>query len=81
MTENVQNQPIMDGATEATDDEKRKGLAEQVESDHEGDTEASKSDDLDTRLEETGLTENSDSTTETESVTSSDTTERIHPVD
>ncbi|TPW78333.1 hypothetical protein [Schumannella sp. 10F1B-5-1] len=33
-----QNQPIMDGATEATAAQKREGLEEQIAVDHRGDT-------------------------------------------
>lgn len=35
---NQQNQPIMDGATEATAAQKREGLEEQIAVDHRGDT-------------------------------------------
>lgn len=54
-TERGQNGPVMDGATEATDDEKRAGLRAQLDEDHpEGDG-AAKAADSDKRHAESGL--------------------------
>lgn len=54
MDRNEQSEPIMDGSTEATDGEKRAGLAEQVESDHPGATDDG-SDDFAERARQAGL--------------------------
>jgi hypothetical protein len=54
MDRNEQSEPIMDGSTEATDEEKRAGLAEQVESDHRGAGDDG-SDDFAERAQEIGL--------------------------
>jgi len=51
---NEQSEPIMDGSTEATDEEKRAGLAEQVESDHPGPSDDG-ADDFAERARQTGL--------------------------
>lgn len=57
-TERGQNGPVMDGATEATDDEKRAGLQAQLDEDHpEGDG-AAKTADSDKRHAESGLEQN-----------------------
>lgn len=54
-TERGQNGPVMDGATEATDDEKRVGLEAQLDEDHpEGDS-AERAADSAKRHAESGL--------------------------
>lgn len=50
-----QNQPIMAGSTEATDEERRDGLAAQVESDHVGDAAGRASEDFEERARQAGL--------------------------
>ena len=60
MDRNEQSEPIMDGSTEATDEEKRSGLAEQVESDHRGAADDG-SDDFAERARQAGFKEISQS--------------------
>jgi hypothetical protein len=55
MSTNEQDQPIMDGAGEATADEKRTGLAEQVAYDHRDSGSDAMAADLDRRTEDSGL--------------------------
>ncbi|KQR46293.1 MULTISPECIES: hypothetical protein [Frigoribacterium] len=54
MSDEKMTRPIMDGADEATDAEKTRGLAEQVEHDHAGEGDAAKDDVLRERQGETG---------------------------
>ena len=53
MSEKEQTEPVMDGATEATDDEKLSGLIEQVDEDHGGEGAAAMADRLRDRVTET----------------------------
>jgi hypothetical protein len=55
MSTHEQDQPIMDGAGEATADEKRAGLAEQVAYDHRDSGSEAMAADLDRRTEDSGL--------------------------
>ncbi|AJW78593.1 MULTISPECIES: hypothetical protein [Clavibacter] len=57
MSTHEQDQPIMDGAGEATADEKRAGLAEQVAYDHRDSGSEAMAADLDRRTEDAGLGE------------------------
>ena len=51
---NVQNEPVMDGANDATNEEKLHGLIEQVEHDHGDEGPAAMADHLRDRMAETG---------------------------
>lgn len=51
---NVQNEPVMDGANDATNEEKLHGLIEQVEHDHGEEGPAAMADHLRDRVAETG---------------------------
>ncbi|MBD8704547.1 hypothetical protein SOM11_06565 [Frigoribacterium sp. CFBP9039] len=53
MTEKKQTEPVMDGATEATNDEKLSGLIEQVEQDHGHEGAGAMADHLRDRMDET----------------------------
>ncbi|KQO81953.1 MULTISPECIES: hypothetical protein [unclassified Frigoribacterium] len=53
MTDEKQTEPIMDGATEATNDEKLSGLIEQVEHDHGDEGAGAMADHLRDRMDET----------------------------
>ena len=55
MSTHEQDQPIMDGAGEATADEKRAGLAEQVAYDHRDDGSEAMAADLERRIADAGL--------------------------
>ena len=55
MSDEKQTEPVMDGATEATDHEKLSGLIEQVEADHGDEGAASMADHLRDRMDETGV--------------------------
>jgi hypothetical protein len=52
--ESTQNEPVMDGANDATDEEKLHGLIEQVEHDHGEEGPAAMADHLRDRVAETG---------------------------
>jgi hypothetical protein len=51
----VQSEPVMDGATDATNDEKLHGLVQQVTHDHGDEGAAAMADHLRDRLDETGV--------------------------
>ncbi|QCR42254.1 hypothetical protein C1N91_00585 [Curtobacterium sp. SGAir0471] len=53
----VQTAPVMDGATEATNEEKLHGLVEQVEHDHGHEGAGAMADHLRDRMDETGVEE------------------------
>ena len=53
MSDNTQSEPIMDGAGDATNEEKLAGLVEQVEHDHGDEGAAAMADHLRDRLPET----------------------------
>ena len=53
MTTNDQTEPVMDGSTEATNDEKLAGLVEQVDADHGDEGAGAMADHLRDRLDET----------------------------
>ena len=53
MSDHTQNGPVMDGATDASDQEKLDGLVEQVDHDHQGDAAGTAEEDLRTRIDET----------------------------
>jgi hypothetical protein len=55
MSTHEQNEPIMDGAGEATEDEKRAGLEQQVAHDHGDDGSDAMKEDLRVRMEQTGI--------------------------
>ncbi|CAQ01102.1 hypothetical protein ACR8AL_12600 [Clavibacter sepedonicus] len=55
MSTHEQDQPVMDGATEATADEKRAGLAEQVAYDHRDSGSDAMAAELDRRTADAGL--------------------------
>ena len=55
MTDKEQHHPIMDGAEEATNDEKLAGLVEQVDHDHGGEGASAMADHLRDRMDETGV--------------------------
>ncbi|MDQ0743551.1 hypothetical protein QFZ62_000859 [Clavibacter sp. B3I6] len=55
MSTNEQDQPIMDGAVEASQEEKRAGLAEQVAYDHRESGSEAMAADLDRRTADAGL--------------------------
>lgn len=55
MSDDTQTAPIMDGSDDATDEQKRAGLVEQVDNDHEGETAGAKAERLRERLDETGV--------------------------
>ncbi|MDO4040275.1 hypothetical protein QKG38_02200 [Clavibacter michiganensis] len=57
MSTHEQDKPIMDGAGEATADEKRAGLAEQVAYDHRNSGSEAMAADLDRRTRDAGLAE------------------------
>lgn len=61
----VQAAPVMDGATEATNEEKLSGLVEQVEQDHGHEGAGAMADHLRDRMDETGV-EEEDPATEVE---------------
>ncbi|WP_420366011.1 hypothetical protein AAEP80_03795 [Curtobacterium sp. L3-7] len=55
MSDNEQTEPVMDGATEATNHEKLSGLIEQVDQDHGHEGAAVMADHLRDRMDETGV--------------------------
>jgi hypothetical protein len=55
MSDNEQTEPVMDGATEATNHEKLSGLIEQVDRDHGHEGAAAMADHLRDRMDETGV--------------------------
>ena len=59
MSDEKQTEPVMDGATEATDHEKLSGLIEQVEADHGDEGSASMADHLRDRMDETAQADES----------------------
>jgi hypothetical protein len=59
MSDDKQTEPVMDGATEATDDEKLSGLIEQVEADHGDEGAAAMADHLRDRVDETAQADES----------------------
>jgi hypothetical protein len=55
MSDNEQTEPVMDGATDATNHEKLRGLIEQVDNDHHGEGAGVMADHLRDRMDETGV--------------------------
>jgi len=55
MSDHEQTEPIMDGATEATNHEKLRGLIEQVDHDHRDEGAGAMADHLRDRMAETGV--------------------------
>ncbi|KIQ10739.1 MULTISPECIES: hypothetical protein [Curtobacterium] len=55
MSDNEQTEPVMDGATDATNHEKLQGLIEQVDHDHAGEGAGAMADHLRDRMAETGV--------------------------
>lgn len=55
MNDKEQTEPVMDGATEATNHEKLSGLIEQVNHDHGHEGAAAMADHLRDRMDETGV--------------------------
>ncbi|MFJ3033579.1 hypothetical protein ACIPC2_04090 [Curtobacterium pusillum] len=55
MSDHEQTEPVMDGATEATNHEKLHGLIEQVDQDHAGEGAGAMADHLRDRMDETGV--------------------------
>ncbi|MCA5923158.1 MULTISPECIES: hypothetical protein [Curtobacterium] len=55
MSDNEQTEPVMDGATEATNHEKLQGLIEQVDHDHGDEGAGAMADHLRDRMDETGV--------------------------
>jgi hypothetical protein len=55
MSDNEQTEPVMDGATDATNHEKLQGLIEQVDNDHAGEGAGAMADHLRDRMDETGV--------------------------
>ncbi|MDK8171124.1 hypothetical protein QP735_01160 [Curtobacterium citreum] len=53
--EGVQTEPVMDGANEATNHEKLRGLIEQVDHDHHDEGAGAMADHLRDRMDETGV--------------------------
>lgn len=64
MSDNEQTEPVMDGATDATNHEKLSGLIEQVNHDHGTEGAASMADHLRDRMDETGVEPEDDGDTE-----------------
>jgi len=62
--ENVQTGPVMDGADEATNHDKLRGLIEQVDHDHHGEGAAAMADHLRDRMDETGVEDEDGAATE-----------------
>lgn len=55
MSDDEQTEPVMDGATEATNHEKLQGLIEQVDNDHRDEGAGAMADHLRDRMDETGV--------------------------
>jgi hypothetical protein len=55
MSDNEQTEPVMDGATDATNHEKLQGLIEQVDNDHASEGAGAMADHLRDRMDETGV--------------------------
>jgi hypothetical protein len=53
MSDNIQTEPVMDGADDASDKDKLAGLIEQVDHDHGGEGAGAMADHLRDRMEET----------------------------
>ncbi|WP_156364611.1 hypothetical protein [Curtobacterium sp. Leaf261] len=64
MSKPDQTEPVMDGATDATNHEKLHGLIEQVEHDHGHEGAASMADHLRDRMDETGVEDEGPAETE-----------------
>lgn len=64
MSDNEQTEPVMDGATDATNKEKLDGLIEQVENDRGSEGASSMADELRNRMEETQVEPESAADTE-----------------
>jgi hypothetical protein len=64
MSDNEQTEPVMDGATDATNHEKLAGLIEQVNHDHGSEGAASMADHLRDRMDETGVEHEDEGDTE-----------------
>lgn len=55
-----QTEPVMDGATDATNHEKLRGLIEQVHDDHHDEGAGAMADELRDRMDETGVEDEDD---------------------
>lgn len=55
MTDNTQNEPMMEGSGDATNHEKLKGLVEQVDNDRGDEGAGAMADELRDRMDETGV--------------------------